>query len=817
MDNVLLCFKNAIDDATLTAASQSLGGITLSTTNLKIPVVSKFTRANTTRPNGLWVRAALARITNPALVALSYHNFTAGGLMRVRLGMAPMDIDFTEGLETDPRLVFTGGGGGTFFAFNGVQVNSAVVDSITPRVDYDRATFDNGFTNSDDLTQATWSATAGQIVDANTVFLGPNAQLVEAMPIRVGTYTITGEARLVSGDGGFAVKVKDTADHTSTTVTAGTDWTPFSLTAAATANGWTTGNAGLVKNASPGLLQLRKLQVYFGTAARPFLGTRSARLCRPRGLLKEPASQNDLLRSDDQTNAAYTKTGTSTVTANVQANLSGTVSMDRFNSTATNDALAQQITVGGTTTRGLQMVFYAPGSSETNAALQISWNTGGTTQTVQINFNPSTGAFISTSATGATLGVFGLDDYGDGYFRVFVLGTGTNASNTKVTSSVILATASRNLTLTAWQNEANMVSSYIATGATAVSRAADSILISGSNFDFFLNAGEGTLYTEAMAAANALNLSSGSFTLASIKNGAGSNAWNHRFLASTTTPAADVTTTTGWDSTDSAVSAMTTVRMASRLRANDFAYYKDGTQVQTTASFGMVTGVDQSELGGSGNAGPCWLQRITFWPRGLSNTELAALTTSGPSAIDYDSGWVKALQSNLLQDLADPIWGRKMDVQIQIPAATFGRYALVMIRDSGRSIGANSDFNIIGRIFISTYAFRPQVNMAVGLQDGHLDYSEKTKSVGGSYWTTARLRPKTVAMSFDRLTPSEGDKVHELTEIIGTVDEVYYMPDTSDAAFSQRYGFLGQASQINPLQYPYFGNRTLAFQLEQKV
>jgi hypothetical protein len=563
------------------------------------------------------------------------------------------------------------------------------------------------------------------------------------------------------------------------------------------------------------VLQLRGLQIFSGTGTVPFFGTSGQRRYRRRGVLREPAATNSLLHSADLSNAAYIKSGTSTVTSNTQLAPDGTVTMDRYNSTAITDIISQTLTLGGTTTRGFAFVFYAPGSTETSATMRIQWVTGGVTQNVNLAFNPSTGAAGAATATGATLGVSGIEDLGAGYFRAYIVGTGTDAANTQVQSQVVMNTAARNITMWGWQNEASRITSYVATTTAAVTRTVDTGLISSITTDIFTNAAEASLYTEAMAPSWSINQPSGNTELASVQNAAGTAWWRHRFQCSAVTPVADVGTSTGWDSTNSNITALTVTRMASRMRGADMAFYKDGTLIQATAAFTMPVGLDRIEVGyGSGlvGQGPSWLQRVTLWPRGLTNTELDSLTTTGPGAIDYDSGWVNAARLSLLSELQDTRWGWKHDVQFYLSSPPITKFFTLLLRDTG-----NADRMQIGRLFMATYSLQPAVNASYGMQDGYVDFSTNTQAISGTRWCTPQQRAKSVALDLDALTEAEGAKAHELVSSVGTCEEVYFMFDPADPAKAQRFGFLGQMQKLNPLKFPRMANRALAVELLQKV
>ena len=50
---------------------------------------------------------------------------------------------------------------------------------------------------------------------------------------------------------------------------------------------------------------------------------------------------------------------------------------------------------------------------------------------------------------------------------------------------------------------------------------------------------------------------------------------------------------------------------------------------------------------------------------------------------------------------------------------------------------------------------------------------------------------------------------------MGRIDEVLYVPDIDDMAYSQRFGFLGVMRELSTLEYPFYNKRSLAVALEE--
>ncbi len=65
-------------------------------------------------------------------------------------------------------------------------------------------------------------------------------------------------------------------------------------------------------------------------------------------------------------------------------------------------------------------------------------------------------------------------------------------------------------------------------------------------------------------------------------------------------------------------------------------------------------------------------------------------------------------------------------------------------------------------------------------------------------------------MSFviDHFTHAEAAYIHEMQRLLGTVNEVLYLPYPEDLGESQRYGFIGRLSELSAIEYPYFNSRS---------
>lgn len=148
---------------------------------------------------------------------------------------------------------------------------------------------------------------------------------------------------------------------------------------------------------------------------------------------------------------------------------------------------------------------------------------------------------------------------------------------------------------------------------------------------------------------------------------------------------------------------------------------------------------------------------------------------------------------------------------IVLPTTYSARYVTVEISDT-----SNPDNYVqIGRFFCGG-GFIPTYNVAYGLKDGWIDLSTIERSESGVLWATPRRRLRKVQFVLEELSLTEGDTLHEMQRVLGTIDEVLYVPDIDDMATSQRYGMLGTIAEMSDLEYPFYRSRKLPLVINQK-
>ena len=108
MSNVLLCYANRADNATLAAAS---GAFTLyPLNNLKTSPLAQTARTASAAMVNTKFRADLGAAYTLRTLALANHNISSAGAWRVRLGNAPFDADFAAPAAVDDRCTTSGSG-----------------------------------------------------------------------------------------------------------------------------------------------------------------------------------------------------------------------------------------------------------------------------------------------------------------------------------------------------------------------------------------------------------------------------------------------------------------------------------------------------------------------------------------------------------------------------------------------------------------------------------------------------------------------------------------------------------------------------------
>jgi hypothetical protein len=140
------------------------------------------------------------------------------------------------------------------------------------------------------------------------------------------------------------------------------------------------------------------------------------------------------------------------------------------------------------------------------------------------------------------------------------------------------------------------------------------------------------------------------------------------------------------------------------------------------------------------------------------------------------------------------------------------RYITIRIADTTNADG----YVQLGMVWAGGL-FVPAVNPVYGaLQHTHVDQSTLARTESGAVLSTARRRLRRASFTLPALSESEADVVHEMQRVVGMADDVLYVPDVADAAKQQRLGFVGQMTEMRPLEYPHYAHIAKGFALTER-
>ena len=242
---------------------------------------------------------------------------------------------------------------------------------------------------------------------------------------------------------------------------------------------------------------------------------------------------------------------------------------------------------------------------------------------------------VASSINNGVIVASGIEDYGDGWLRCWVSGK-FNTTDTDGQVDIFLNNGSgtsylgddaSGLFLWGLQVEAGTFpTSYIPTTTAAVTRNADNMSITGTDFSEWYNQTEGAVYVEF----NGKN-SPGARALA-ISDGTVDHLISFRLLSGATNA---VVAYVGDGASAVQLPSPTTLvsgkfyKLVLGYKENDFAGSRDGEAVEINVS-GSIPAVDRMNLGArySGNAYYLngHIKRCSYYPNRLTNTQLQALT-----------------------------------------------------------------------------------------------------------------------------------------------------------------------------------------------
>ena len=250
------------------------------------------------------------------------------------------------------------------------------------------------------------------------------------------------------------------------------------------------------------------------------------------------------------------------------------------------------------------------------------------TKTITDNGAHNNGTFVSS----------GFEEYANGWFRIHLVGF-TSGGGLR---AFLAGSASQN-GLKNWsasgdefayvwgvQKEAGTFpTSYIPTSGSAVTRAADVVEITGTNFSSFYNQSEGTMFAEF----NVIGF--GYFPRVYEYQDGTSTGENHHLYSSTNqTPVLKARTKNGGntqvDFASVSVSTDTPLKTAYGYKVNDFGFTLNGATPSLDTTGSIPTGIDRLTIGNredSVNPLTGHIKRLSYFPTRLADATLQSITS----------------------------------------------------------------------------------------------------------------------------------------------------------------------------------------------
>ena len=344
------------------------------------------------------------------------------------------------------------------------------------------------------------------------------------------------------------------------------------------------------------------------------------------GLLIEEQRVNLLTRSDDFANASWIKNQSTPLDSNVLIAPDGTLTADFVKTLVGSFTHGIYQSYSGTT--GQTFSVYAKAGDA--SLLTLDTNAAGTSYAV---FNLSTGVVVSSLGNTAS-----ITPVGNGWYRCVIANTtsatlygviGVRESYTSGNPWAASTGTGKGIYIWGAQLEAGaFATSYIPTVASQVTRSPDAASITGTNFSSWYRADEGTVYTETVDGMPATSSARGIW---SIDDGTTSNRLDLR--RQTSTDIQNFITVNGVTQANlsygyTAVNGVS-FKNATVYKFNDIAgTLNSGTiQADSSAQIPVVSGLRIGVLQASSVYLSGSIKKLAYYPKRLTNAELAGLTT----------------------------------------------------------------------------------------------------------------------------------------------------------------------------------------------
>ena len=337
-----------------------------------------------------------------------------------------------------------------------------------------------------------------------------------------------------------------------------------------------------------------------------------------KGLLIEESRTNVMTYSEDFSNVSWTYNAPLVLSAaNSTIAPDGQQTADTLSTTNAGSIVKTIAGITGTSSYSAS-IFVKTSSTCTSATFAL-FITGVTTDTFTLAFNPSTGAYISNSANST----YAIANYGNGWYRFTLTGTGTNIANTFINYQIYNGQASSN-TMVFWGAQVELGAfgtSYIPTVASQVTRTPDIATMTGTNFSNWYTATIGAAVVWAIpqtATGTRPLIQFDDTTALEIITLRGNVADPEMYIVDGGVAQAQIDTGT--------IVANTAYKLSGGWDTNNCAAAKDGGTVGTDVVATMPTPT-QLRIGSDGtNYASAWVQKVMYWKQRIINAEVQAFS-----------------------------------------------------------------------------------------------------------------------------------------------------------------------------------------------
>jgi hypothetical protein len=345
-----------------------------------------------------------------------------------------------------------------------------------------------------------------------------------------------------------------------------------------------------------------------------------------KGLLIEESRTNLVLQSQD---FSTTWVSNSTVTTNTTVSPSNVQDADTLNATVADQVTQQTVTVANDTVTRTFSVFLKEGTAA-KTTLRLLYQVGVATS-AQISITWSTKVVTNDFSTVGL--VFGAENYGNGWYRLYLAFANNGLGNTQAVCRILPAGApiigGTTGTVFAWggQFEAGAFpTSYIPTTTATVTRNADVATMTGTNFSSWYNQTQGAFAVQAIVpqigkSGRLFAVDAGS---TGNKTQIGVDTTNQVFIASNVGGSFNGNTYTLNTVTANVVfnvCAAYSTSLSEPISLNAGAVQSSNFSVATT----MIQIYLGSQIGPSSFLNGC-LSKINYWPQRLIDAEIQAFS-----------------------------------------------------------------------------------------------------------------------------------------------------------------------------------------------